>query len=203
MAITKEQFNEIIKLLKRIKSPSHDFLHALRVYKTAKELIMEGVDEEVVEIAALVHDLIDEKLEEKIKEEELEEFLIKIGIEEEKVKKALEVSKSISFRKGIPKEKLTLEAKIVQDADRLDALGAIGIARAFCYAGEKGIPLYDEEIKPDFKNPKGKTAINHFFEKLLKLKELMNTEKAKRLAEKRERFMIEFLEEFFKELEGF
>ncbi len=201
-----ERIKEFVKEKLKGEATGHDYWHALRVWKNTKQ-IGEGmdVDKEVVEISALVHDLIDEKVEQRMGKNELEKKLEEFGVDKEKIEKIIFVIDNISFSKNVPKEKLSLEAKIVQDADKLDALGAIGIARVFAYSGKAGRPIYDPEIKVEFNKERrirSKTAINHFYEKLFLLKEEMNTEKAKEIAEKREQFMVEFLRRFFEEWEG-
>ena len=199
-----EKIKEFVEELSKGESTGHDYFHAIRVWKNAKEIAKDyEVDMEIVEVSALVHDLIDEKFENFIEKGELKQKLIEFGFKE-KVDEIMDIIDSISFRKNVDKDKLSLEAKIVQDADRLDALGAIGIARVFAYSGKTRRPIHNPQIKPELNKigNKSKTAINHFYEKLFLLKEMMNTKKAREIAEKREEFMLKFLEQFFEEWEG-
>ncbi|WP_377889728.1 HD domain-containing protein [Alkalihalobacillus sp. R86527] len=186
----------------------HDWSHIARVAKHAKTIAkVENANLFVCEAAALVHDLVDDKLvdpEEGFKE--VEQLLNQV--EEGERKQIIEIISTISFKGGTMSPVESLEAKVVQDADRLDAIGAIGIARTFVYAGSKGDMMYDPDLPPRDKLSassyrKGRsTAINHFYEKLLKLKDLMNTEKGKELAEERHAFMESFLEQFHDEWVG-
>ena len=127
------------------------------------------------------------------------------GVKEQVVSEINEIITTMSFKGGNLKPMKTIEGKIVQDADRLDALGAIGIARTFAYSGAKGQPIYDPNLAPrdhmtykSYRHGKS-TAINHFYEKLLKLKDSMNTEYGKQLAEERHHYMLQFLKQFFHE----
>lgn len=184
----------------------HDWYHIERVWKTATYLAKaEQADTFVVQLAALVHDLIDDKLVENEQEaiENVHHFLEGEGVREEVIQHVLEIIQTMSFSKG--KSMRTLEGKVVQDADRLDAIGAIGIARAFTYAGNKGRPIFDpsfevreEMTREEYRNQESST-IHHFYEKLLKLKDLMNTETAIQLAEERHAFMEDYLAQFYKE----
>ena len=199
-----QKIKEFVKEKSKGEASGHDYYHALRVWRNAKEIAKDfrGIDYEVVEISALVHDLVDDKVN-LMTREELVDKLREFGVDEEKIHSIMDVVDKISFRKNVPKEELSIEARIVQDADRLDALGAIGIARVFAYSGKAGRPIYDPDINPEMgSRGKSKTAINHFYEKLFLIKEELNTDKAKRIAERRERVMVEFLEEFFEEWEG-
>jgi uncharacterized protein len=190
----------------------HDWWHIDRVRKMALEIAKkEKADAFVVELAALLHDIADWKFhaDEQAGGKVAREFLEKIEIEKTAVNHICEIIDNISFKGSGVKSKIsTIEGKCVQDADRIDALGAIGIARAFAYGGLKQRQLYDPAIKPvlhqtfqDYKNSKSST-INHFFEKLLLLKDLMNTETGKKMAEKRHQFTESFLQEFFNEWKG-
>ncbi len=170
----------------------------------------ENADLEIVQLAALLHDVDDYKLFDGSEGvcSHAEGFLRENKIPEEKIKTICDIISSISFKgtgKQVPESK---EGKIVQDADRLDAIGAIGIARAFAYGGSRNRDLHIPDEKPkdnmtfkEYSNSKG-TTINHFYEKLLKLKDLMNTETAKRIAEARHKYMEDFLSEFFSEWDG-
>lgn len=186
----------------------HDWLHVVRVTNLAKKISYhEGGNEFVVELAALLHDVPDEKLG-GTEEEGLAKvnyFLTKNGVGENVVSEIHMILSTMSYKGGNRAPMTTLEGKIVQDADRLDAIGAIGIARAFAYSGAKGQPIYDPQLSPrdhmtyeQYRNGKS-TAINHFYEKLLKLKDGMNTDFGKKIAEERHAFMLTYLEQFFAE----
>lgn len=193
-------------------STGHDWFHIERVRKNAMILWKEekAGDPFIIEMAALLHDIPDEKLNENMKkgEEKLAVFLQTIDIQDIKKTQITQIIDSISFKGGRKIELPSIEAKIVQDADRLDAIGAIGIARAFAYGGKKGQPIFDPQMKvreqisfEEYRNGKSST-IHHFYEKLLKLKDLLNTDKAKKMAERRQQMMELFLEEFFTEWNG-
>lgn len=178
------------------ETTGHDYYHIERVVKVAGRIAKEeNADLFLVELAAWLHDLGDYKLNDGIdkSEELISEFLIELNLPQEIISKTIEIVSQVSFSKG--NSPATVEAKIVQDADRLDAIGAIGIARCFAYGGSKHREIYNPE-NPD------ETSIQHFYDKLLKLKDLMNTETAKKIAEQRHQFLEEFLERFYKEWEG-
>lgn len=186
---------EFVKSKLNNESSGHDYLHALRVYENAKGLLYDGLDENVVLISSLIHDLIDHKLEEKFKttEEELQSFLSTLSLTENQIKHIEHIIHNISFSKGKTPE--SLEGKIVQDADRLDALGAIGIARTFSYGGKNGRLIYGEGTDGD-------DSVAHFYQKLFTLSSLMNTEQGKQEAIKRTTFMKEFINQLYKEIGG-
>ncbi len=172
----------------------HDYLHALRVYKNSLLLIDELVDKDVIIVSALIHDLIDHKLEEKYKatKDELDQLLGDCELSSLQIEHIFNVIENISFSKGnIPESK---EGKIVQDADRLDALGAIGIARTFSYGGKHKRLIYDPSTKD------GEDSVSHFYQKLLLLKDKMNTTLGLKEAIKRTEFMEEYLKTFYKEV---
>ncbi|WP_338782274.1 HD domain-containing protein [Metabacillus sp. FJAT-52054] len=177
----------------------HDWLHIERVRKLALKLVEETeADAFIVELAALFHDLSDRKLadDKRMSRLEVEDMLIALSVSENDRSQIMHIIDTISFRgtgRTVPE---TIEGKIVQDADRLDAMGAIGIARTFVYAGSRGTPIYDPG-----EQTKGDSAIQHFYDKLLKLKGLMNTEAGKMKAEERHRFMELYLDTFYKECE--
>jgi len=193
------------------ESSGHDWWHIHRVVKMAKTIgKKEKADLFVVELAALLHDLDDWKNnngDSLVGVKAATDVLKKFGIPNKTIKHVAKIIENISF-KGIldKKSKLTsLEGKIVQDADRLDAMGAIGIGRVFAYGGNKGQLMYDPSERADakeFGKRLSKTAINHFYEKLLLLKDLMNTKTAKKIAKERHKFMEEYLDRFFREWEG-
>jgi uncharacterized protein len=193
----------------------HDWFHIQRVFRNTL-LIARGeqVNILVVSLAALLHDLADAKFhggDEKIGPKKADSFMRSLKIPASDRKHVVKIIENISFKNSLePKKKpfKSKELEVVQDADRLDAIGAIGIARAFSFGGYGGRKLYDPDIPPnpgmnkaEYKKSKGPT-INHFYEKLLLLKDKMNTETGKKLAEDRHHFMLEFLEEFYREWNG-
>lgn len=191
----------------------HDWFHIQRVYNNALNLLKtEQANEQVVVLGALLHDIADSKFhngDETIGPKKAMEFMTSIDINKDVKDHVVKIIENISFKGGnFNKTFHSKELEIVQDADRLDAIGAIGIARTFNYGGFKNNALHDPEILPklkmtkeEYKNHKG-TTINHFYEKLLRLKDLMNTESGKKIAENRHQYMEGFLEQFFKEWEG-
>lgn len=188
----------------------HDWFHIERVWKLSKKIAeKEGGNLEVIELSALLHDIADPKFhngDETLALKISQNFLEEIQVDAELIEHVLFVIKNISFKnRAEAPENPPLELQIVQDADRLDAIGAIGIARTFNFGGFKNNLMYHPEIKPnlgmnkeEYKKSNG-TTINHFYEKLLLLKDLMNTETAKRIASERHDFMLQFLDEFYKE----
>ena len=188
----------------------HDWFHIERVWKLSKKIAeKEGGNLEVIELSALLHDIADPKFhngDETLALKISQNFLEEIHVEGELIEQVLFVIKNISFKnRAEAPENPPLELQIVQDADRLDAIGAIGIARTFNFGGFKNNLMYHPEIKPnlgmnkeEYKKSNG-TTINHFYEKLLLLKDLMNTETAKKIASERHGFMLQFLDEFYKE----
>ncbi|WP_368503820.1 HD domain-containing protein [Alkalihalophilus sp. As8PL] len=189
----------------------HDWHHIERVTKTAKALALkEHADLVVVTLSALVHDLADDKV---VENEEDGLQAIKAWFSEKKLDKEtidhiLSIITSMSFKGGNGEPMATIEGQVVQDADRLDALGAVGIARTFIYSGSKGQPMYDPSLPTresmtldEYRNGKS-SAIHHFHEKLLKLKDLMNTDAGRSLAKERHQFMEQFLDQFYNEWNG-
>ena len=188
----------------------HDWFHIERVWKLSKKIAeKEGGNLEVIELSALLHDIADPKFhngDETLALKISQNFLEEIHVEGELIEQVLFVIKNISFKnRAEAPENPPLELQIVQDADRLDAIGAIGIARTFNFGGFKNNLMYHPEIKPnldmnkeEYKKSNG-TTINHFYEKLLLLKDLMNTETAKKIASERHNFILQFLDEFYKE----
>ena len=188
----------------------HDWFHIERVWKLSKKIAeKEGGNLEVIELSALLHDIADPKFhngDETLALKISQNFLEEIQVDAELIEQVLFVIKNISFKnRAEAPENPPLELQIVQDADRLDAIGAIGVARTFNFGGFKNNLMYHPEIKPnlgmnkeEYKKSNG-TTINHFYEKLLLLKGLMNTETAKRIASERHDFMLQFLDEFYKE----
>ena len=172
----------------------------------------EDCDIEIVKLSALLHDIADSKFndgDETVGPRIAREFLVGQNVEEEKIEHVVNIIENISFKGGNFEKKFTsLELEIVQDADRLDAIGAIGIARTFNYGGFKNRQLYNPNIPPkmnmtkeEYKNSDAPT-LNHFYEKLLLLKDKMNTNTGKELAKSRHRFMENFLSQFYAEWEG-
>jgi len=194
-------------------SSGHDWWHVYRVWKLAKQIAkQEKVDLFVVELGALLHDIADWKFTDgdlDIGPRVAREWLEKLGVDENVTAHVCQIITDISFKgAGVATKMKTLEGQVVQDADRLDAIGAIGIARTFAYGGAKGREMYNPEIKPQlhtsfeqYKNNASPT-INHFYEKLLLLKDLLNTETAKQMAQERHQYMKDFLTEFYQEWEG-
>lgn len=193
----------------------HDWFHIQRVFRNtlliAKE---ENVDVLTVSLAALLHDIADAKFHGGNEEKgprKARAFLKTLGIPKEVRNHVITIIRNVSYKNSLEnrQEKFdSPELQVVQDADRLDALGAIGIARAFSYGGYAGRKLYDPEIPPkpkmskaEYKKNAGPT-INHFYEKLLLLRDLMHTDTGRKLAEHRHQFMLEYLEEFFQEWKG-
>ncbi|MGL5766759.1 MAG: HD domain-containing protein, partial [Sarcina sp.] len=199
---------EFIKERFEGKGSGHDWLHIDRVYRNAIYIMnYEEADKFIVKMSALLHDLDDWKFNKEVEGEMTitEKFLNSQNLNKEDTKKILEIIESISYKGGVVSSKQSsIEGMIVQDADRLDAMGAVGIARAFTYGGYKNNLIYDPKIKPQIFNnlnevKKKNTTINHFYEKLLKLKDLMNTETAKTMANKRHKYMEDFLDTFYEE----
>lgn len=191
----------------------HDWWHTYRVWKSARHIAeSEKVDVFVVELGTLLHDIADSKFhggDEEVGPRKAREFLNALGIEEQVIAHIEMIITHISFKGGRHKQEFrSPELDVIQDADRLDALGAIGIARCFSYGGHKNRGLYDPGIAPNLhmtrQEYKNSTApsLNHFYEKLLLLRDRMNTSAGKYLALHRHRFMEQFLDEFYKEWDG-
>ncbi len=186
----------------------HDWWHAVRVRNNALKIAeKEGGNIQVIEPAALIHDLVDDKFfNPAVAEKEIVEKLKSLSFNSKDIDHIRDIIISMSFSKELDGKSFdSLEFRIVQDADRLDAIGAIGIARTFSYGGQKGREFYNPEIpfeevssKQQYRNSATPT-INHFYEKLLKLKDLMKTATGKTMAEERHSFMERYLEQFFRE----
>ncbi len=206
----KENTEDFVQKELKLAESGHDWWHAQRVRNTALKISeIEGGDRFIIEIASLLHDIADAKFNngnEKIGSEKAFNLLESNHLDTKYIHSIIDIINNISFRKNnFPEQINTIEFKIVQDADRLDALGAIGIARAFSYGGYKKRLFYDPNISvlnnissEQYKNSESPT-INHFYEKLLLLKDKMNTETAKNIAIKRHNFMKEFLDQFYLE----
>jgi len=190
----------------------HDWWHIHRVFLNSKLIAQtEQCDMLTVELSALLHDIADSKFhngDEEIGPETAGKFLRSLNIDENIVTHVQQIIRSISFKSDFDKTEFrSIELDIVQDADRLDAIGAIGIARAFSYGGFKGREIYNPEIAPNLNMTKEEykssaaPSINHFYEKLLLLKDKMNTKTGKKLAQQRHAFMESYLEQFYKECE--
>ncbi|RUT78907.1 HD domain-containing protein [Ancylomarina longa] len=208
-----EKTIEFVKQTLTNAEGGHDWWHIYRVWKLSGELAKkENIDLFVVELGALLHDIADSKFHdgnEEIGAQKARAFLNSLQVNEEVIVHVENIINNISFKGGKEKQKFNSpELAVVQDADRLDALGAIGIARTFNYGGYKNREIYNPTIKPNLhmnkEEYKSSTAptINHFYEKLLLLKDKMNTISGKMMAEKRHVFMELYLEEFYKEWEG-
>jgi len=190
----------------------HDIAHITRVVKLAEHIQKTEPEANlfIVTIAAYLHDVIDDKVIENVEKgrKELIEFMQQQKIEELAQQSILAIIDNMSFRKNLStRQALSKEGEIVQDADRLDAIGAIGIARTFYYGGNKKHIMYDPNIEPrlnlskeDYRKPT--TVINHFYEKLLLLKDQMNTSEGKKLALQRHQFLLNFLKQFEDEWNG-
>ncbi|MEX2460705.1 MAG: HD domain-containing protein [Paenibacillaceae bacterium] len=189
----------------------HDWWHVDRVARTARKIAqVEQADAFICELAALLHDVADEKL--NVSEQAgltiVEQWLRKEQAPLLILQHVMEIIASLSFKGGNRPPMRTLEGKVVQDADRLDAIGAMGISRVFAYSGAKGRPIHVPHLSPrvnmtpeEYRNGKD-TAINHFYEKLLKLKDLMNTDYGRKMAEQRHQYMLDYLAQFELEWEG-
>lgn len=207
--------NTILFVKQQLKNAEggHDWFHIERVYKNALLIATcEDCDLTVVKLGALLHDIADSKFhdgDEQMGPKTARTFMESQGVSEDTILHVIAIIENISFKGGnFEKQFSSKELDIVQDADRLDALGAIGIARTFNYGGFKNRPLYNPAIPPklnmskeEYKNSNAPT-LNHFYEKLLLLKEQMNTETGKKMALERHRFMENFLSQFYAEWEG-
>ncbi len=208
-----EQTRNFVQSALRDAESGHDWWHIFRVWKLAEKIAREEkADLFVVSLGALLHDIADAKFykgDETIGPRRAQQFLQKQNLPEEIIRKVLNIIRYVSFknRDEIPEEN-SKELHIVRDADRLDAIGAIGIARAFSFGGFKKREMYSPSVPPrlgmtkeEYKKNEG-TTVNHFYEKLFLLKDMMHTPAGKRLAEERHRFMEQYLEEFYAEWQG-
>lgn len=218
-ALSPKQDEVINTLVERVKEKmsgegsGHDWWHVYRVWQNAIAIGQaEGADMFVVQLAALLHDIADWKFNDgdmKAGGRVSAEWLTELSVDGNVINHVSAIIDRLSYKgAGVDTSMPTLEGKVVQDADRLESMGAMGVARTFAYGGYKGRPLYDPNIKPEvhtsleqYKNSAGPT-INHFYEKLLLLKELINTDHAKKLAAGRHEFMESFLKQFFAEWSG-
>jgi len=216
--MTKEKRTVLIETLNFVKgamkddSTGHDWLHVSRVLNNAKKIgSFEKADMYVVQLAAMLHDISDRKLnggDEEAGPRRAAEWLTGMGVDRQVIEQVTDIMRGISFNgAGSAEAELSIEGQIVQDADRLDAIGAVGIARAFAYGASAGRVMYDADVKPrmhasaeEYKNSASPT-INHFYEKLLLLKDRMHTKTGKILAEPRHKFLEDFLKQFYREIE--
>lgn len=211
-ALIKETKDFVKKQLKNAEG-GHDWFHILRVYNNALLISKsEKVDSLIVALGALLHDIADSKFhdgDETVGPQIARKFLFKHNVDSVVIEHIAKIIENISFKGGNEAQKFkSPELDVIQDADRLDAIGAIGIARCFNYGGFKDRKLFDPEIKPnlnmtkeEYKNSTAPT-INHFYEKLLLLKDKMNTKTGRHIAEKRHQFMELYLDEFYAEWDG-
>lgn len=201
---------DYIKEMFKEDCSGHDYYHSIRVYKNAINIAeKEGGNLLLIKLAALLHDVDDRKLFNTSENlENARKFLHEHHVDEDAINKICDIIKSVSYKSNGSIAPESIEGKIVQDADRLDALGAIGIARTFAYGGHKGRPIYEPDEKPienmtaEEYNYHTSSSLNHFYEKLLKLKDLINTQTARSLAEKRHTFIENYLEVFIEECNG-
>lgn len=207
----KKIINKAIDYLKNNYSDEytgHDYWHMIRVYQMATELSQkEGADLFIVQMAALLHDVDDRKLSPETHErlDNAVRFMETNHISEDDQNRVCDIIRQVSYRGKDSVAPASIEGKCVQDADRLDALGAIGIARIFAFGGSNHRPIYDPRVPPihsisaEEYATSPTTSVNHFYEKIFHLKEMMNTKTARSLAEQREAFMKNFLTQFFSE----
>ncbi|MCM3610999.1 HD domain-containing protein [Planococcus sp. MERTA32b] len=187
---------------------SHDWQHIERVLANAKRIMAkESADPFIVELAILLHDVSDPKYKNEALDPETE-ILESLGLTLQQKRRISEIIRQVSFKGGNGEAPSSIEAEVVQDADRLDAIGAVGIARTFAYGGAKGRKLYDWEEKPRSEmseqeyRDKPTSSTTHFYEKLLLLKNRMNTDAGRQIADERHQFMLSFLEQLKKETDG-
>ena len=210
----QEQLKAMEQYAKRVldsDTSGHDWSHIERVVNTTKTIAKaEGADLFICEAAALLHDVIDDKIVQNPADalKELKKFLTSIEVTPEQIEAIVSIITRMSFKNHKEQQELSFEGKVVQDADRLDAIGAIGVARVMCYSGSTGRPIHKPEMKPrenltpeEYRNGES-TAIMHFYEKLLKLKDLMNTDYGKKLAKGRHEFLELYLKQFYAEWDG-
>jgi len=208
-----ERIGEMVKNAFEGEGTGHDWFHIDRVRKVALKLAeSEGANMEVVELAALLHDIADHKFHDNdlsAGPAKARELILEYGGSPELADRVGTIISETSYKgAGVETPVSSIESAVVQDADRLDAIGAIGVARTFAYGGSTNQPIYDPELQPVLHNDfeayaKTRTStINHFYEKLLLLKERINTESGKRMADERHDFMQSFLDQFHAEWEG-
>ena len=216
--MTKQELVEATKVFVKQQLENaeggHDWFHTIRVFNNVKLIAKgENVDDLVVALGALLHDIADSKFhdgDETIGPRVAREFLFEHNVDSSVIEHVVKIIENISFNNSLEagEKFISLELQVVQDADRLDAIGAIGIARCFNYGGFKNRKMFDPDIQPnlnmtkeEYKKSKAPT-INHFYEKLLLLKDKMNTKTGKRIAKERHKYMEEFLDQFYAEWDG-
>ncbi|MBO7151274.1 MAG: HD domain-containing protein, partial [Clostridia bacterium] len=189
----------------------HDFFHTLRVYNMAVKIAQkEGADLTIVGLSALLHDVDDRKLSPATcaNKDNARSFLMSNGVDNETIETICKIIGEIAYAGTDSVVPSTIEGKCVQDADRLDAIGAVGIGRAFAYGGSHNRYMHNPDIAPKLNmtaeeyHKSNSTTINHFYEKIFNLADMMNTESAKIIAESRERYMKEFVDIFLQEWDG-
>lgn len=203
-----EQCEKLVKEIYDGMDASHDFQHIERVYENALAILKTepAANEKIVRLAVLLHDVSDSKYAKDKSDEQ--RILNALFLSEQEIAHIQAVIAEVSFNGGNELAATSIEAKIVRDADRLDAIGAVGIARTFAYGGAKGRKLYDdaEEARGDMTldeyRSKSTASVTHFYEKLLLLKDLMVTAKGQQMAEARHEFMVQFLQQLKKERDG-
>lgn len=214
--LVENQLDLVARVAEHVKakflseSSGHDWHHIRRVWKLARQIAAaEGANMEVAELGALLHDIADWKFhdgDESVGPREAERLLVQEGAPRSIIEAVVAIVAAVSFKgAGVRNEMRSLEGQCVQDADRLDAIGAIGIARCFAYGGHDGRLIHDPEVAPvahqtaaAYKAARG-SSINHFHEKLLLLKDRMNTASGRALAEERHRYMEDFVSQFLRE----
>ena len=209
-----EATKDFVKETLKNAESGHDWFHTLRVYNNARLIAKsESVDLYIVALGALLHDIADSKFhngDDNIAPRVARKFLVQHNVDSFVINSVIDIINNISFNKSLETNNKTnsIELDVVQDADRLDAIGAIGIARCFNYGGFKNRNLFDPSIKPNLKMSKNEyknstaPTINHFYEKLLLLSDKMNTKTGKKIAKERHQFMTEYLDQFHAEWEG-
>ena len=211
MKLLIENAINYIKEIFKNEFSGHDYFHTIRVYNMALRIAdEENADTLIVSLAALLHDVDDVKLspETSKNKDNARKFLKENNMDGDYINLICEIIDEISYKGSNSRPPKTLEGKCVQDADRLDAIGAIGIARAFAYGGNHNRVMHNPSEPPTLNMTESEyrnhvsTTINHFYEKLFNLKDLMNTETAKKIAEKRTEYMKEYIDEFMNEWDG-
>lgn len=209
----EEKLNRTAAYIKDVftgDSSGHDWWHIVRVWNVATKLAQqEGADGYITEMAALLHDLDDWKFNNSDTPVKSVAWLNELGEGEAATEQIIDIIQNVSYKgAGVATEMKSIEGKCVQDADRIDALGAIGIARTFAYGGHAGNEMYDPNVKAQMHDSfeayktKSSHTINHFYEKLLLLKDRMNTEAGRQLAQQRHAFMMVYLDQFYAEWRG-
>ena len=205
-----EKCRELVQEIYDQYDASHDWQHIERVWNNAKLILEEELEADpvIVELAVLLHDVSDPKYTDGKGKALENELLSSLDLTTDQKDRIQQVIASVSFSGGNERTAHTIEERIARDADRLDAIGAVGIARTFAYGGAKGRKLYDLEeearvtMSEEEYRSKETASVTHFYEKLLLLKDLMTTRKGKQLAEERHSFMVSFLQQLMKEVNG-